>query len=351
MRMDRNSLETYPRLGSNPEASVPQGVADATDLFLAKKAKSRSKPTPPPGGIVNAMSVDVEDYFQVSAFENYISRESWDKLECRVEKNVDQILASFDANQVKATFFTLGWIAARYPSMIKRIVAEGHELASHGWEHVRVIHQERKQFAKDVSRTKKTLEDISGSEVLGYRAASYSINRSNLWAHDILTEAGYVYSSSIAPIKYAQYGIEDAPRFAHYRQGEKVVQQAGPGAILEIPISTLSIPKKNIPCGGGGWFRLYPYKASKWAIQWVNTVDKQPCIFYFHPWEIDPDQPRQANLDLKTRFRHYQNLNSMQRKIDSLLADFEWGRMVDVFDIKSRENQHHENVIVMGGSS
>ncbi len=286
---------------------------------------------------LNAMTVDVEDYFQVSAFEDYIPRASWKHLECRIERNMDQILGSFSSKGIKATFFTLGWIAQRYPEMTRRIVEEGHELASHGWEHIRIFNQTPKEFAVDVAKAKRVLEDISGSAVLGYRAASYSINKTNLWAHDILREAGYTYSSSIAPIKYANYGISDAPRFAHYRSGERRVDGPSDDAILEIPITTLSVPKKNLPCGGGGWFRLYPYQFSKLALEWVNRHDKQACIFYFHPWEIDPNQPKQAGLDWKTKFRHYQNLNNMEAKLDRLFSDFRWGRMIDVFDIQGSE--------------
>jgi len=289
---------------------------------------------------LNAMTVDVEDYFQVSAFENYVSRESWNNLECRVERNVDLILDSFSSRDIRATFFTLGWIAERYPEMIHRIVREGHELASHGWDHIQVTNHGPQEFAEDIAKSKNVLEDISGSAVLGYRAPCYSINKTNLWAHDILRSAGYTYSSSIAPIKYVNYGIADAPRFAHYRRGEHVVEGPADDAILEIPITTISLPRKNVPCGGGGWFRLYPYKLSKWALQWVNRHDKQACIFYFHPWEIDLGQPRLSNLDWKTRFRHYQNLRQMGPKLERLQSDFRWGRMIDVFDIRGSDAYH-----------
>jgi len=286
---------------------------------------------------VNAMTVDIEDYFQVSAFENYIDKKSWDTLECRVEQNVDKILDSFSNSDIKATFFTLGWIAKRYPEMIRLIVREGHELASHGWDHVQVCNQTPEEFVQDITKSKNILEDISGSAVLGYRAPCYSINNDSLWAHDILRGAGYQYSSSIAPIKYANYGIASAPRFAHYRRGDQIVEGPADDAILEIPITTVSLPARNIPCGGGGWFRLYPYRFSKWAMQWVNHHDKKACVFYFHPWEIDVDQPRQSNIDWKTRFRHYQNLRRMSAKLDRLQSDFTWGRMIDVFDIRGSE--------------
>ncbi len=270
----------------------------------------------------NAMSVDVEDYFQVSAFERYVDRASWEGIAGRVEHNMDRILAMFEAAQVKATFFTLGWIAQRYPEMTRRIVALGHELASHGWEHVRVIHHTREQFSEDVRRTKGYLEELTGVQVKGYRAASYSINAENSWAHDVLAEQGYLYSSSIAPIKHDLYGIPDAPRFAHRR---------GAHDLLEVPISTVVIGGRNIPCGGGGWFRLYPYAASRWAISRVNRDERQPTIFYFHPWELDPDQPRPSGLDRTTRFRHYVNLARNEAKIEALLRDFSWGRMDEIF--------------------
>lgn len=275
-----------------------------------------------PTRIVNAMTVDVEDYFQVSAFEQYISRESWSKLPCRVEQNMDRILALFSDQGVKATFFTLGWIARRYPKIVSSIVEQGHELASHGWDHVRVTDQNSRQFAEDVRQTKCLLEDLGGVEVKGYRAPTYSINRSNLWAHDVLVEQGYQYSSSIVPMSHDLYGIPDAPRFAHKREGSD---------ILEVPISTISLFGKNYSCGGGGWFRLYPYRVSRWAINHVNSVEQEPCVFYFHPWEFDPGQPRQAHLDLRTKFRHYLNLSKMEARISQLLTDFRWDKMNQVY--------------------
>jgi len=269
----------------------------------------------------NAMTVDVEDYFQVSAFERYIGREQWDHQECRVEANIDRILELFRRHDVSATFFTLGWIAERYPQMVQRIVAEGHELASHGWAHVRVTEQEPEQFRQDVFRTKALLEDVSGQEIMGYRAASYSICAENLWALDVLRESGYSYSSSIYPIRHDLYGMPDAPRFAFRPADDEFV---------EFPVTTVRLAGKNLPCGGGGWFRLVPYAGMRWALQRVNQVDGESAIFYFHPWEIDPGQPRQRNLDAKTRFRHYLNLDRMEQRLDRLLRDFAWGRMDEV---------------------
>lgn len=272
--------------------------------------------------LVNAMTVDVEDYFQVSAFEGVVQRGDWDKIPCRVEANVERILALFARYEVKATFFTLGWIAERYPHLIRAIVAEGHELASHGWQHIRVINQTSEQFRQDIRQTKQLLEDISGQAVLGYRAASYSIDQRNLWALDELADAGYQYSSSIVPIRHDLYGMPDASRFA-FRTASR--------NFLEIPISTVAVAGRNVNCGGGGWFRLFPYVFSRWAIRSVNETEGQPCIFYFHPWEIDDQQPRIAGASAKTRFRHYLNLNKTYTRLERLLNDFHWSRMDRIF--------------------
>lgn len=269
------------------------------------------------------MTVDVEDYFQVSAFESYIKKSQWDTLEHRVQNNTERILDVFTQHNVKATFFTLGWVAERYPELVKRIVNEGHELASHGYEHIRVTEQTPVQFRADVRKTKKLLEDIGGIEIQGYRAASYSIGRDNLWALDILAEEGHKYSSSIYPVKHDLYGMPEAPRFAYHPiEGRD---------FKEIPISTLKIGNKNYPCGGGGFFRLYPYFISRWAFNRINNTEQQAGIFYFHPWEIDAEQPRQENLAFKAKFRHYLNLQKMESRIKSLLADFEWDTMQAVF--------------------
>jgi len=272
--------------------------------------------------VVNAMTVDVEDYFQVSAFERHVDKETWDSIPTRIEANVDRILQLFDSRQVKATFFTLGWVAERHPEMTRRIVTEGHELASHGWEHIRVTRQNPEQFRADVVKTKLVLEDIGGQAVNGYRAASYSIGASNLWALDELAEAGYLYSSSIVPIIHDLYGMPEAPRFAF---------SAAKDRLLEVPITTIQLAGRNINCGGGGWFRLFPYAFSRWALKRVNQGEQQPGIFYFHPWEIDPGQPRPDGLSVKTRFRHYLNLDRTYDRLERLLDDFRWGRMDDIF--------------------
>ena len=274
-------------------------------------------------GLRNAMTVDVEDYFQVSAFERHIEREQWDQLPCRVERNVDRILALFEAQGVKATFFVLGWMAERYPQMVRRLTEEGHEVASHGYEHVRVVNQTPEVFRADIRRARALLEDTTGTPVRGYRAASYSIGRDNLWALDELLEAGHQYSSSIYPIRHDLYGMPEAPRFAFRHNGDN--------GLLEIPVTTVEIGQRKFPCGGGGYFRLFPYVLSRWALQRVNGHDGQSAVFYFHPWEIDPEQPRQQGIGLKTRVRHYLNLSRMEARLARLLQDFAWGRMDEVF--------------------
>lgn len=280
--------------------------------------------------VINAMSVDVEDYFQVSAFEPYVSRRDWDRIPCRVEANVEHILALFDEKAVKATFFTLGWIAKRYPEMVRRIVAEGHELASHGWEHIRVTTQTPEAFRKDVIRTRSLLEDISGEPIKGYRAASYSIGSGNLWALDILADTGHQYSSSIVPVRHDLYGMPGAPRFPFRVADDR---------LLEIPITTTSVLGRNLNVGGGGWFRLYPYRFSRWALRRINAQDGQAAVFYFHPWEIDPAQPHVPGVSAKTRFRHYLNLGRMESRLRRLMDDFRWDRMDRVFlDQEAKRN-------------
>lgn len=273
--------------------------------------------------IRNAMTVDVEDYFQVSAFAAHIPRESWESIPCRVERNIDRILILLDEKQTKATFFTLGWIAERYPAMVKRIVSNGHELASHGWAHQRVSDQKPPEFLDDIVRSKALLEDISGQKILGYRAPSFSIGNDTLWALDLLEEAGYRYSSSIYPIQHDHYGMPNAPRFAFYPKNN--------GGLLELPVTTVRLFKRNIPAGGGGYFRLWPYTFSHWLLQRVNHLEKHSAIFYFHPWEIDYEQPRQKGINAKTRFRHYFNLRHMEKRVKALTRDFSWDRMDRIF--------------------
>jgi polysaccharide deacetylase family protein (PEP-CTERM system associated) len=273
--------------------------------------------------MVNAMSVDVEDYFQVSAFANHVRRDDWSTLPSRVERNTEKVLELFADAGVKATFFTLGWVAERHKELIRRIVDEGHELASHGFAHFRASDQTREEFRTDVHRTKSVLEEAGGVRVRGYRAASFSIGAANLWTLEVLAETGYAYSSSIYPVRHDHYGMPDAPRFAH--------RPVGDAGVLELPISTLRLAGRNLPVGGGGYFRLAPYPAFRWALSQLNRRDGQPAIFYFHPWEVDPEQPRPDGLSAKTRFRHYLNLGRMERRLAAMMSDFAWDRVDRVF--------------------
>ena len=278
-----------------------------------------------PFAMMNALTVDVEDYFQVSALAPHIARDSWDAQPCRIERNVQLLLAMFAQHDARATFFTLGWIAERYPQLVRDIVAGGHELASHGYGHLRASEQSRGDFTEDVQRAKALLEDIGGKAVRGYRAPSFSIGHTNPWAFDVLLEAGYQYSSSVYPVQHDHYGMPDAPRFPY---------AARPG-LIEIPITTTRVMGRNLPAGGGGYFRLAPYKLSRWALRRVNSIDRRPAIFYMHPWEIDPGQPRVAGTDMKTRFRHYVNLSRTEARLGRLLHDFKWGRVDEVFDLRA----------------
>ena len=271
--------------------------------------------------ITNAFTCDVEDYFQVSALAPHFPRHTWENVPCRVERNVERILQMLDDHGARGTFFTLGWIAERYPHLVRRIVDGGHELASHGYGHERASDLDERAFFADVDRSKKLLEDLAGRAVLGYRAPSFSIGTGNLWAFDSLSRAGYRYSSSVYPIRHDHYGMPDSPRFA-YRVNE---------ALLEIPVTTLRLFNRNLPSSGGGYFRLFPYPLSRWMLRQVNADDGESAIFYFHPWEIDDAQPRVPGIDLKTRFRHYVNIPRMADKLEALLADFRWGRMDEIF--------------------
>ena len=271
--------------------------------------------------IKNALTIDVEDYFQVSAFAPYIPRDQWNSRECRVERNVERILHMLEEHKTLATFFTLGWIAERYPRLVQRIVDGGHELASHGYGHERASDLTEAAFFADIDSAKKLLEDLSGQEIKGYRAPSFSIGKGNLWAFDCLERAGYRYSSSIYPIKHDHYGMPDSPRFAHQiRTG-----------LIEVPVTTARFFDRNWPSSGGGYFRLMPYAMSRWLLDHVNRVDRQSAIFYFHPWEIDAAQPRIDGINAKTRFRHYVNLHRTEARIRRLLADFKWARMDELF--------------------
>jgi polysaccharide deacetylase family protein (PEP-CTERM system associated) len=276
--------------------------------------------------IVNAMTIDVEDYFQVSAFAAHVSRDDWDSMECRVERNIERVLALLADADAHATFFALGWIAERYPALIRRIADAGHELASHGFGHERASAQSRDEFLADIKLAKAIIEDITSRDVQGYRAPSFSVGPSNRWAFDAIAEAGYRYSSSVYPIRHDHYGMPDAPRFAH---------EVRPG-LLEIPVSTVRMASANWPAGGGGYFRLLPYAISRWSIARINGRDGQPAMFYFHPWELDPEQPRIPGPGAKTRFRHYLNLRRTTPRLSRLLRDFRWDRVDRVFGNFSR---------------
>ena len=270
-------------------------------------------------GPVNGLSVDVEDWFQVGAFENVIARDDWAGLVDRVERNVMAILDLFDEAGAKATFFTLGWVAERHPALMRRIADAGHELASHGWDHVRVHTMGQTRFGEDIARARKTIEDAAGIGVTGYRAPSFSIDQRTPWAHEELAQQGYAYSSSVAPIRHDHYGWRDAPRFAF--------RPLAGADLIEIPVTTAEFAGRRLAAGGGGFFRVLPYGFSRWAIRQVNRRDERPAVFYFHPWEIDPDQPRVAGAPLKSRLRHYTNLDRMAGKLRRLVREFAWGRM------------------------
>ena len=272
--------------------------------------------------MLNALSVDVEDWFQVGAFENVIARDSWDSLDHRVERNGDAVLDLFDRAGVKGTFFTLGWVAERYPALMRRIAAAGHEVASHGWDHRRVFTMDAEVFRADLQRARTAIEDACGHSPVGYRAPSFSMDKRTPWAHRVLAEEGYTYSSSVAPVRHDHYGWPEAPRFA-YRPLE------GEG-LIELPVTTVEIGGKRMAAGGGGFFRLLPFRFSSWAISRVNVDDGRPAVFYFHPWEIDPGQPRVGNAPLRSRLRHYSRLSAMEGKLLKLLGKHAWGRTDEV---------------------
>lgn len=312
----------------------------ARDLSMLKSGAHALKEGPSVGGsktgnaqnasgVINAMTIDVEDYFQVSAFDPHIGRHTWGNYPGRIEASMDKILKRLDQHDVSATFFVLGWVAEKYPNLVATLAQSGHEIASHGWWHQRVSSLTPEQFAVDVRRSKECLEAVSGVPVKGYRAPSYSFNTLTPWAHDVLAEEGYQYSSSIAPVKHDHYGIPESPRFAHRR---------GVNGLLEIPVSTTVVRGRNIACGGGGWFRLFPYPLSRRWIKQINEVEQQPVVFYSHPWEFDPEQPRQDGLSLRTKFRHYLNLEKTEPRFECLLRDFEWNRLDWILDSKMSDS-------------
>lgn len=274
------------------------------------------------GPVTNAMTVDVEDYFQVAAFENCIRREDWPRWPIRVERNTQRVLELFGRHRIKATFFVLGWVAERFPTLVRDIHAAGHEVASHGFGHERLTNLSRAQFRDSITRTKHLLEDIAGTPVYGYRAPSYSIGPTTLWAYGELREAGYRYSSSIVPIHHDLYGMPGAPRFAFFVEGS---------GLLEIPVTTARRWGRNLPCGGGGYFRLLPYALFKRGLRRVNEYERRAGVFYFHPWEVDPEQPRVPGVTLKNRVRHYLNLARTLPRLERLVHDFRFDRMDRVF--------------------
>ena len=272
--------------------------------------------------LTNAMTVDVEDYFQVQAFASVIDPAAWDTMPCRIEANMDRILQQFDRAGVKATFFTLGWIADRYPAVVRRVVTAGHELASHGYGHARADSQTPAEFRADVRRAREVLQDLGGVPIIGYRAPTFSIGPRNPWAFDVLAAEGYSYSSSVYPVRHDLYGSPDAPRLPYRPAG---------GSLVEIPMTTVRLGGRNLPCAGGGYFRLMPYALFRTLLRRFNRVDAASGVFYFHPWEVDPGQPRIGAASRLSRFRHTVNLRAMHGRLEQLLRDFAWGRMDRVF--------------------
>jgi polysaccharide deacetylase family protein (PEP-CTERM system associated) len=271
---------------------------------------------------VNALTVDVEDFFQVQAFAGTIPRSTWDDLPRRVEANTERLLDLCARAGVAGTFFTLGWVAARHPALIRRIVAAGHELASHGHGHQRVFELTPAEFRADISRAKGLLEDAGGVAVTGYRAPTFSVGPRTPWAFAILAETGHRYSSSVYPVRHDLYGQPDASRVPYRHAGTD---------LWEFPMTTLRVLSKNIPCSGGGYFRLLPYPLYRFLLRRCNVTQAGPALFYTHPWEIDPDQPRVAGAGVLSRFRHYNNLAKTFPRLERLLRDFAWDRMDRVF--------------------
>jgi len=269
--------------------------------------------------MLNALTFDLEDYYQVTAFDHIIDRSAWDTMESRIEQNVERVLSILDEYKVKATFFALGWIAERYPILIRTIINEGHEVASHGYNHTMITYHSPASFKEDINKTKQILEDITGTKVKGYRAPSFSINNSSLWALNILCEQDYTYDSSIFPIRHDRYGMPHAQRFPH------TIEMNG-NTIREFPPSTIQISRWNCPMAGGGYLRLFPIKFIEWGITRLNEIDKQPAIMYLHPWELDPSQPR-IPAGWFNRFRHYLNLNSTETKLRTLIKKFKFSTL------------------------
>ena len=297
--------------------------------------------------MLNALTIDVEDYFQVEAFASRINYNEWDNYPCRIKQNTQKILDILDDYQIKATFFCLGWIAKRSPSLIKNIAQRGHEVASHGYAHQPVYKQSPDIFMQDIRKTKQILEDIIGQPVIGYRAPTYSITQKTLWALEILAEEGYKYDSSIFPIKHDLYGIPNAPRFpfnVHTLKRANVFtcKRSNVQTFFEFPLTTLRILNINIPIAGGGYFRVFPYIFIKNALRHINLKEKQPFVFYLHPWELDPEQPRINHLPWRSRFRHYVNLRKTEGKFRRLLSDFRFSTVLKVLKQHNSKLGTHE---------
>lgn len=287
---------------------------------------------------INGLTIDVEDYYQVNAFSKKIKFEDWPDYECRVERNTYKVLENLAEFGVCATFFILGWVAERYPKLVMDIASEGHEVACHGYSHELITSQTPTQFRSDVAKAKKILEDIIGNEVVGYRASTYSITKQTLWAFNILFEEGYKYDSSVFPIHHDVYGLPDAPRFAfivhlNNEAGYSLsFQSAEKGQIFEFPISTIRFMGQNLPVSGGGYFRLFPYWFVRRALRFINDVENRPFLFYLHPWEFDPDQPRIDGIPLKSKLRHYLNLDKVENRTRKLLTHFRFAPVKDLLD-------------------
>jgi polysaccharide deacetylase family protein (PEP-CTERM system associated) len=301
---------------ATPDDLMPDVAKPSQFLAVGRQWLPRATDLP------NALTCDVEDWFQVSAFEHLVTKESWGERECRIPRNVDRVLALYDQAGVRGTFFTLGWVATHHPEVVRRIAAAGHEVASHGMQHRRVWDQSPEEFRTDITRAKALLEDVSGQEVCGYRAASWSLNEQTPWAHVIMAEAGYKYSSSVYPIAHDHYGLPDAPTRPFY------VRSTG---MLEIPASTARFFGRNIPASGGGYFRLLPFAVSRHLMKHIRRVQDVPVVFYFHPGELDPGQPRISGIHVKTRFRHYLNLERFENRLIRLLRELPWGRMDEIY--------------------
>jgi len=273
--------------------------------------------------MLNALTIDVEDYYHVSAFESIIPYRDWERFESRVEQNTHRILDLLDQYKTKATFFVLGWVAERQPKLIRTISEQAHEVASHGYAHQRIDTQSPDQFREETRRSKRIIEDAIGQPIFGYRAASYSITAKSMWALDILREEGFLYDSSIFPVRHDLYGIPGYNRTCHLLNGH------GGSGIVEFPLSTLRLAGINIPIAGGGYLRFFPYGFTRWAITQLNEKEGQPAVVYLHPWEIDPEQPR-IPAGARSRFRHYMNLNKTEDRLKALLRDFTFGTMSEV---------------------